>query len=45
MTYDIPALRDAIGSIVCEENPILVRQKSRDFYWYSPILIVVMFVV
>jgi FAD/FMN-containing dehydrogenase len=38
MTYDIPALRDAIGSIVCEENPILVRQKSRDFYWYSPIL-------
>jgi FAD/FMN-containing dehydrogenase len=38
MTYDIAAFREAIGSIPCEDNPILVRQKSRDFYWYSPIL-------
>jgi FAD/FMN-containing dehydrogenase len=36
--YDIAALRAAIGSIPCEDNPVLVRQKSRDFYWYSPIL-------
>ena len=38
MTYDIAAFREAIGLISCEDNPILVRQKSRDFYWYSPIL-------
>jgi FAD/FMN-containing dehydrogenase len=37
-TYDIAAFRNAIGPIRCEDNPILVRQKSRDFYWYSPIL-------
>jgi FAD/FMN-containing dehydrogenase len=36
--YDIAAFRQAIGSIKCEDNPVLVRQKSRDFYWYSPIL-------
>ena len=28
----------AIGAIECEDNPVLVRQKSRDFYWYSPVL-------
>jgi FAD/FMN-containing dehydrogenase len=38
MTHDIAAFREAIGPIPCEDNPILVRQKSRDFYWYSPIL-------
>jgi FAD/FMN-containing dehydrogenase len=38
MSYDIAAFRQAIGAIPCEDNPILVRQKSRDFYWYSPIL-------
>jgi FAD/FMN-containing dehydrogenase len=37
-TYDIAAFRQAIGPIKCEDNPVLVRQKSRDFYWYSPIL-------
>jgi FAD/FMN-containing dehydrogenase len=36
--YDIEAFRRAIGPIKCEDNPVLVRQKSRDFYWYSPIL-------
>jgi FAD/FMN-containing dehydrogenase len=36
--YDIAAFRACIGPIPCEDNPILVRQKSRDFYWYSPIL-------
>ena len=36
--YDIAAFRDSIGSISCEDNPILVKQKSRDFYWYSPVL-------
>ncbi len=37
-TYDIAAFRQAIGPVKCEDNPVLVRQKSRDFYWYSPIL-------
>jgi FAD/FMN-containing dehydrogenase len=37
-TYDIAAFRSAIGDIKCEDNPTLVKQKSRDFYWYSPIL-------
>ncbi len=37
-TYDIAALRALIGPIKCEDNPVLVKQKSRDFYWYSPVL-------
>lgn len=37
-TYDIGAFRERIGSIRSEDNPVLVKQKSRDFYWYSPIL-------
>jgi len=36
--YDIAAFRDLIGPIKWEDNPILVKQKSRDFYWYSPVL-------
>jgi FAD/FMN-containing dehydrogenase len=38
VTYDIAAFRASIGPIKCEDNPVLVRQKSRDFYWYSPVL-------
>ena len=37
-SYDIVALRAEIGPIKWEDNPILVKQKSRDFYWYSPVL-------
>ncbi len=36
--YDIAAFRSQIGPIKCEDNPVLVKQKSRDFYWYSPVL-------
>jgi len=36
--YDIVAFRNLIGPIRCEDNPVLVKQKSRDFYWYSPAL-------
>jgi FAD/FMN-containing dehydrogenase len=36
--YDIAAFRAGIGDIKCEDNPTLVKQKSRDFYWYSPVL-------
>ena len=36
--YDIAAFRALIGGIKCEDNALLVKQKSRDFYWYSPVL-------
>ena len=36
--YDIAALRSRLDGIRTEDNPALVRQKSRDFYWYSPTL-------
>lgn len=36
--YDIAALKSRLTGIKTEENPALVRQKSRDFYWYSPTL-------
>jgi FAD/FMN-containing dehydrogenase len=34
--YDIDALKTRINGIRYEDNPALVKQKSRDFYWYSP---------
>ncbi len=36
--YDIAAFRKMIGGVKCEDNAVLVKQKSRDFYWYSPVL-------
>jgi FAD/FMN-containing dehydrogenase len=36
--YDIAGLRALIGPVKWEDNPVLVKQKSRDFYWYSPVL-------
>lgn len=36
--YDIDGFRKRIGAIRVEDNPALVRQKSRDFFWYSPVL-------
>ncbi len=38
MTYDIAALKADLDGIAVEDDPRLVRQKSRDFFWYSPVL-------
>jgi FAD/FMN-containing dehydrogenase len=34
--YDIAALKNRLSHLKIEDNPALVQQKSRDFYWYSP---------
>jgi FAD/FMN-containing dehydrogenase len=34
--YDIAALKSRLSHLKTEDNPALVQQKSRDFYWYSP---------
>ena len=31
-------LAASLPNLAVEDNPLLVKQKSRDFYWYSPIL-------
>lgn len=36
--YDLNGFRAAVGGLKIEDNPVLVKQKSRDFYWYSPVL-------
>jgi FAD/FMN-containing dehydrogenase len=36
--YDIDALVRQLDGIRMEANPTLVQMKSRDFYWYSPVL-------
>src|SRR5690606_35881296 len=35
---DLTAFRAALGDIPVEDHPRIVQQKSRDHYWYSPIL-------
>ena len=33
-----PALKRDLDGLKIEDNPAIVQQKSRDFYWYSPVL-------
>ncbi len=35
---DVTAFRAELGDIPVEDHPRIVQQKSRDHYWYSPIL-------
>jgi FAD/FMN-containing dehydrogenase len=35
---DIARLKAALDGIKVEDNPAIVKQKSRDFFWYSPVL-------
>ncbi len=37
-TYDIAGLKTALAGLKIEDNPAIVKQKSRDFFWYSPVL-------
>lgn len=38
MRYDTPKLKSRLGAIKSDDNAAILKQKSRDFYWYSPIL-------
>ena len=35
---DLTALKRDLDGIKIEDHPAIVQQKSRDFYWYSPVL-------
>ena len=35
---DVAALKRELAGLKIEDNPAIVLQKSRDFYWYSPVL-------
>ncbi|MHC5655847.1 FAD-binding oxidoreductase [Stappia sp.] len=36
--FDIAALKADLDGLAIEDNAQIVRQKSRDFFWYSPVL-------
>jgi FAD/FMN-containing dehydrogenase len=35
---DVAAARAALSHLEIDDNPVSVRAKSRDFFWYSPVL-------
>ncbi len=35
---DIARLKTELAGLRIEDNPAIVKQKSRDFFWYSPVL-------
>ncbi|WP_439574587.1 FAD-binding oxidoreductase [Phreatobacter sp.] len=37
-SHDIPALLALLGDVPVITEPVVVRRRSRDFFWYSPIL-------
>jgi hypothetical protein len=38
MTGNISAVRAALDHLDIDDNPATLKQKSRDFFWYSPLL-------
>ena len=36
--YNIAGLVEALGDVPVVTEPVIVRRRSRDFFWYSPIL-------
>ncbi len=38
MTPDVTAAKAALAHLEIDDNPVSVRAKSRDFFWYSPVL-------
>jgi FAD/FMN-containing dehydrogenase len=38
MTANMDACKAALAGLELDENPATVKQKSRDFFWYSPVL-------
>ncbi|MFK7792084.1 MAG: FAD-binding oxidoreductase [Devosiaceae bacterium] len=38
MTANITAVREALAHLDIDDNPATLKQKSRDFFWYSPLL-------
>lgn len=38
MTPNVAAARAALSHLDIDDNPVSVRAKSRDFFWYSPVL-------
>jgi FAD/FMN-containing dehydrogenase len=38
MTPNIAAAKAALSHLELDENPVSIRAKSRDFFWYSPVL-------
>jgi FAD/FMN-containing dehydrogenase len=38
MTGNIAAVREALDHLDIDDNPATLKQKSRDFFWYSPVL-------
>jgi FAD/FMN-containing dehydrogenase len=38
MTPAVAAARAALAHLELDENPVSVKAKSRDFFWYSPVL-------
>jgi FAD/FMN-containing dehydrogenase len=38
MTGNIAAVREVLDHLDIDDNPATLKQKSRDFFWYSPVL-------